>query len=54
MNRLLVIPAGCCLVAFAALLTAFHGAVGRETAIESAQAGEPGHRGARGTIPPHT
>jgi hypothetical protein len=32
MNRLLTIPAGFCLVAFAALLAGLHGATGRETA----------------------
>ena len=45
MNRLLIIPAGCCLLTFAALLTALHGAGGRETAAE------PTRSGRRGTIP---
>src|SRR5688572_26235327 len=36
MNRSLTIPAGCCLVAFAALLAAFHGSTGRK----AAEAGE--------------
>ena len=34
MNRLLMIPAGCCLLAFAALVAAFHGVAGREAAAK--------------------
>ena len=51
MNRSLTIPAVCCLFAFAALLAALHGAVGRETAGEPGQVGGPGRPGDRGTTP---
>ncbi len=51
MNRYLVIPASCCVIAFAALLAAFHGAVGRETATGSTHVGERARRGDLGTMP---
>jgi len=51
MNRLLVIPAACCLIAFAALLAALQGAVGHETGAESTQVVERGYRGEPGTKP---
>jgi hypothetical protein len=53
MNRSLTIPAGCCLFAFAALLAALQGTVGRETAAESAPLATPIRRGDREkTMPP--
>ena len=52
MNRSLAIPAGCCFFAFAVLLAALHGAVGREAPAETSQSGLASHHGDRGTIPP--
>lgn len=51
MNRLLVIPAACCLIAFVAVLAALQGAVGHETGAESTQIVERGYRGESGTKP---
>jgi len=51
MNRSLVIPAGCCLFAFAALLTALHGVAGRENAAETARFDASERREDRGTMP---
>jgi len=47
MNRSLVIPAGCCLFAFAALLAALQGAKGRESSAKPAPLGASWHRGDR-------
>jgi hypothetical protein len=53
MNRSLMIPAGCCLCAFAGLMVAFHAAAGRESASQRqilATASLSGDR--RATTPP--
>ena len=52
MNRSLVIPAGCCLFAFAVLLATLHGAVSRGAIAEPAQSSAPGGRGVRGAAAP--
>lgn len=51
MNRSLVIPAACCLFAFAVMLAALHGVGGWETATQPAQSGAPSRLGDRGTKP---
>jgi len=54
MNRSLVIPAGCCLFAFVALLAVLQGTFGRETAAESASLAAPAPRGEREKTIPST
>ena len=51
MNRSLVISAGCSLLAFATLVSVFHGTLDRATFAESTQSCAPWRRGDHGTLP---
>jgi hypothetical protein len=51
MNRTLVIPAGCCLFAFAALLAALHGAKGREASARPVHSDVSWSRLGSGSMP---
>ena len=50
MNRFLVVPAGCSLLAFATLVAVFHGAVRRATFAEGTQLRTPWRRVDHGTL----